>query len=74
MVIRKDWRTILQFAVLGLVVAGAFFGFFETDPPPGNPIALWVAGASLLLCPGSLLFVFAFDIEPQTTGFTVMWL
>ena len=74
MVIRKDWRTILQFAVLGLVVAAAFFGFFETDPPPGSPVALWAGGAALLLCPGSLLFVLAFDIEPQTTGFTVMWL
>jgi hypothetical protein len=29
---------------------------------------------TIILCPGSLLFVTAFDIEPQTTGFTIMWL
>jgi hypothetical protein len=28
----------------------------------------------MIFCPGSLLFVIAFDIEPQSTGFAIMWL
>jgi hypothetical protein len=70
----KDWRSILRFALLGLAIAGAFFGYFETDPPPASSMSFWTAGASLVLCPGSLLFVTAFDIEPQTSAFVVMWL
>jgi hypothetical protein len=70
----KDWRTILRFAVLGFVIAAVCFGFSELDPTPGSAFALWTGGATLILCPGSLLFVRAFDIEPQTTGFVFMWL
>jgi hypothetical protein len=70
----KDWRTILRFAGLGLAIAAIFFGFSEMDPAPGSFVAFVLGGATLLLCPGSLLFVTAIDIEPQTTGFAVMWL
>jgi hypothetical protein len=70
----KDWRTIFRFAVLGLVIATVFFGLSEMDPAPGSFVALALGGATLLLCPGSLLFVLAIDIEPKTTGFAIMWL
>jgi hypothetical protein len=70
----KDWRTILRFAVLGLAVAAVFFGVSEMDPAPGSSVALVLGAATLLLCPGSLLFVTAIDIEPQTAGFALMWL
>jgi hypothetical protein len=70
----KDWRTIFRFALLGLAIAAVFLGISETDPTPGSAFALWIGGASLILCPGSLLFVIAFDIEPQTTAFAIMWL
>ena len=59
--------------MLGLAMAAIFFGFSEMDPAPGSLVALVLGGATLLLCPGSLLFVTAIDIEPQTTGFAVMW-
>jgi hypothetical protein len=70
----KDWRTILRFAVLGFVIASVFFGYFETDPPPGSSLALLAGGAALFLCPGSLLFALGIDIEPQTMGFAIEWL
>jgi hypothetical protein len=70
----KDWRTILRFALLGLAIAAIFFGISEADPKPGSSVAIWTGVATIILCPGSLLFVIAFDIEPQTTGFAIMWL
>jgi hypothetical protein len=70
----KDWRTICRFALLGLAIAAVFFGISETDPAPGSAFALWTGGATLILCPGSFLFILAIDIEPQTTGFAIMWL
>jgi len=74
----KDWRTILRFAVLGLVIATAFLWYFETAPPPGSSQVLLASGASLFLCRGSFLFVLAFDIAPQTTdsascGWSLGW-
>jgi len=69
----KDWRIIFRFALLGLAIATVFFGISETDPAPGSSFALWIGGATLILCPGSLLFLTVFDIEPQTTGFAIMW-
>jgi hypothetical protein len=60
--------------VLGLVIAAVFFAYFESDPRPGSPAALWAAGVALALCPGSLLFVTWIDIEPQTTTFAIMWM
>ena len=71
---RKRRRLAIGLAVFGLLVAAAFFAYFETDPPLGNPTVLWVAEIALFLCPGSLLFVTSIDIEPQTTGFAIMWL
>jgi hypothetical protein len=70
----KDWRIILRFSLLGLAIATVFFGFSEMDPTPGSLVAIWMGVAAIFLCPGSLLFVTAIDIEPQTTGFTIMWL
>jgi len=37
-------------------------------------VAIWIGVATIILCLGSLLFVTNFDIEPQTTGFAIMWL
>jgi hypothetical protein len=57
-----------------LAIAAVFFGVSEMVLAPGSFVVLVLGGATLLLCPGSLLFVTAFDIEPQTVGFAVMWL
>jgi hypothetical protein len=73
-VARKRQQLTMGLTVLGLAIAAAFFGYFETDPGPGSPTASWAAGLAFILCPGSLLFVTWIDIEPQTTAFAVMWL
>ena len=70
----KAWRTILWFAFLGLIIAAVLFGVSEMDPALGSFLAIVVGVATLLLCPGSLLFVMAIDIEPGTRGAVVMWL
>ena len=70
----EDWRAILRFALLGLAIAAVSFGISEVDPAPGSSAAIVIGVVTIILCPGSLLFVTAFDIEPQTTGFTIMWL
>jgi len=70
----RDWRIILRFAVIGLAIAAVSFGISETDPTPGSSAAIAIGVATIIFCPGSLLFVTAFDIEPRTTGFTIMWL
>ncbi len=61
-------------ALCGLIIAGAFFAYSETDPPPQSPMALLAGVAALVLCPGSLLFVTWIDIEAQTSASAVMWL
>jgi uncharacterized membrane protein SirB2 len=70
----RDWRIIFRFALLSLAIAAVFFGISEADPSPGSSVAIWAGVATMILCPGSLLFVTAFDIEPQTTGSAAMWL
>lgn len=71
---RKRRQLAISLAVVGLVIAAVFFAYFETDPRPESPAALWAGGLALVLCPGSLLFVTWIDIEPQTSAFAVMWL
>jgi drug/metabolite transporter (DMT)-like permease len=71
---RKRRRLAIGLAILGLVIAVAFALYFETDPRPGSTAAVWSGMIALFLCPGSLLFVTAIDIEPQTSAFAVMWL
>jgi hypothetical protein len=70
---KRRWLTSLS-ALIGLVIATALFVYFETDPPPSDPVALGVAAIGFFLCPGSLLSVAAIDIEPKTLDFVVMWL
>jgi hypothetical protein len=71
---RKRRQLALRFALFGLAVAAAFGGYFETSPRLESPAALFAGSASLVLCPGSLLFVTFVDAEPQTSGFLFMWL
>src|SRR5258708_21698758 len=74
MATRKRRQLKIGLAMIGFVIAAAFFFYFETDPRVGSVPALWATGIALILCPGSLLFVTWLDIEPQTTAFTTMWL
>ena len=74
MVRRKRRKLTIGLALCGLIIAGAFFAYSETDPPPQSRTALLAGVAALVLCPGSLLFVTWIDIEAQTTASAVMWL
>ncbi len=73
---RKRLRLTIRLAVLGLVIAAAFFAYFKTDPPLENPVASWAATVALVLCPGSFLFIALgwIDAEPPTAAFNIMWL
>jgi|SRR6266446_1360838 len=74
MVRRKRLKLTIRLALCGLIIAGAFFAYSETDPPPQSRMALLAGVAALVLCPGSLLFVTWIDIEVHTTASAVMWL
>ena len=73
MVRRKRRKLTIGLALCGLIIAGTFFAYSETDPPQSR-MALLAGVAALVLCPGSLLFVTWIDIEAQTTASAVMWL
>jgi hypothetical protein len=73
-VARKRRLLTLRLSLLGLLTAAAFGAYFETDPNLEIPTAVWAATVSVVLCPGSLLFVTFIDAEPRTSGFLFMWL
>lgn len=70
---QKKRQLTIRLAFVGLAIAVAFALYFETDPRPGSPAAIWSGMAALFLCPGSLLFITWIDIEPQTSAFIAMW-
>jgi EamA domain-containing membrane protein RarD len=70
---RKRKRLTLCLAVVGFVIAAAFAAYFETQPRLESPMVVGTSVASLLLCPGSFLFVTFIDAEPHTGGFLLMW-
>jgi|SRR5580704_11317040 hypothetical protein len=70
----RNWWTILRFAILGLVVAAIFFGLLETKLLMDGPLAIWVIGVALLLCPGFIPFAWAASAEMQMPSFARIWL
>jgi len=71
---RKRTQLTVASAILGLFIAAAFATYFEVaDPAPDSRAAVWSGGASLILCPGGLLFWWFIDAEPGTSGFVFMW-
>jgi hypothetical protein len=62
---RKSWKTIVGFALLGLAIAGACYAyaaFYDyTKPMNGTKVALTTTSA--ILCPPQLLFAFCIDCE-----------
>lgn len=74
MVRHKRRKLTIGLALCGLIIAGAFFAYSETDPPPQSRMAFLAGVVALVLCPGSLFFVTWIDIEAQTTASAVMWL
>jgi hypothetical protein len=70
----KDWRIILRFALVGLVIAAIFFPCLKTKSLVDGPLAIWVIGAVLILCPGFIPFAWAASVEMQMPSFTRIWL
>jgi len=73
-VTRKRSRLKLWLAVFGLVIAVAFAVYSGIHPRVESPTEIRAGEASIVLCPGSLLFAFFIDGEPWTNGFFFMWL
>jgi hypothetical protein len=64
-VIRRPWKNIVGFALLGLAVAAgayAYAAFFDySKPTTGLDVALTIV--SVVLCPPQLIFGFCIDCE-----------
>ena len=48
----KDWRKILGFAGMGLVIATVYFVFDRADFFTNRWVGMWMFWASLVICPG----------------------
>ena len=71
---RKPWRLTLWSALLGLAITVAFAIFSGITPLGDSPLIVALGLLSLVLCPGSILFVTFIDAEPWTNGFWFMWI
>jgi hypothetical protein len=58
----KDWRTILRFAVVGIVIVIVFFVFNKTDFFTKSWAGIWMFWASLVICP-AWFFVFVLVVD-----------
>jgi hypothetical protein len=62
---RKPWKIIVGFALIGLAIAGACYAFavFHDYTKPMNGLESTAVTVSLILCPPQLLFTFCIDCE-----------
>ncbi|MGB2899061.1 MAG: hypothetical protein WBB89_07340 [Candidatus Acidiferrum sp.] len=70
----KDWRTILRFAVMGLVITAVFVAYqvlTDSSPPPPPNISLILM--FMVLCPPSFLTIPLIDVEIGSEGFYPLW-
>ncbi len=70
----KDWRAILRFAVVGLVVTAgsvAYQVLRDSSPPPPPNIPLLLT--FMVLCPPSFLTIPLMDVEIGSEGFYPLW-
>ncbi len=72
---RKPWKTIVGFAMIGLAITGACYAdaAFRDYTKPMNGLESAVATASLILCPPQLLFTFCIDCEAIGRGGFIMY-
>jgi hypothetical protein len=63
--VRRPWKTIVGFALLGLAIAAACYAYaaFYDYTKPMNGLNSAVATLSMILCPPQLLFTFCIDCE-----------
>jgi hypothetical protein len=73
--VHKPWKTILGFASLGLVVAGAsyLYAAFYDYTKPMNGLNLALMAVSMISCPPQLLFVLCIDCEVIGWGGVLMY-
>jgi hypothetical protein len=62
---RKPWKTIVGFALLGLAIAGACYAYAASYDytKPTNGLNFALTAISMILCPPQLLFAFCIDCE-----------
>jgi hypothetical protein len=62
---RKPWKTIARFALLGLAMAALSYGYaaFHDYTKPMNVFDLALIAVSVILCPTQLIFAFCMDCE-----------
>jgi hypothetical protein len=74
-VMRRGWKTIIGFALLGLAIAAicyAYAAFYDyTKPMNGFDFAL--VAISMVLCPPQLLFAACIDCEVIGRGGLIMY-
>jgi len=72
---RKPWKTIVGFALLGLAIAGACYLYAATYDytKPMNGLKFAVIAVSLVLCPPQLLFAGCIDCEVIGWGGFIMF-
>jgi len=73
--IRKQWKTIALFAIVGLAVAAVVCANWEfqdyTKPASATEVVLGLASA--VFCPATLLFAACIDCEPVGWGGVLMF-
>jgi hypothetical protein len=70
MAMRKQWKTIVGFAVLGFAITAGFyvFGTYQDYTKPSGPLELVMAVANVILCPPTLIFAACIDCEYGTSA------
>jgi fucose 4-O-acetylase-like acetyltransferase len=72
--VRKPWKTIVGFALLGLTIAALCFAYSTvydyTKPVKRVDFAVFVV--SIVLCPPQLLFASCIDCEMDLTMFSII--
>ena len=63
--VRKPWKTIVGFALLGLAIAALSYAYaaFDDYTKPMNGLRFAVWTVSMILCPPQLLFTFSIDCD-----------
>jgi hypothetical protein len=72
---RRGWKTIIGFALLGLAIAAICYAYaaFYDYTKPMNGLRFAMVGLSMILCPPQLLFAACIDCEVIGRGGFIMY-
>ena len=72
---RKPWKTIAAFALIGLLVAAASYAYaaFGDYTKPMNGFRFALLTASMIFCPPQFLFILCIDCEVIGTDGLIMY-